>query len=493
MSGPRWEAVARPLALLLITCLAAACGAGATPTPSASPSVAPSASAAPSTSPLPSPSALPSQAAASSSPSSGIVLAMADVARAEIAADDLANAAASVNGFGVDLLRRLASPGQNLVFSPTSIVTALAMARAGARGQTATEMDDVLHAASLDELLGAMNALDLALAGRSGWFLDPMATPEGTKREVLLQSVSAPFAQAGYPLEDAYLEALAADFGAGLRQVDYRNDPEGARNLINDWVAARTADRIKELLAQGNVTPATRLVLVNAIYLKAPWQTPFDPDNTKTASFTRADGTKVQVPMMHLTSAATASSFLAAEGDGWVAVQLPYLGSAQGDGLAMTIVVPDDLTALEAKLDAATIGQLTASDPTGALATRQVDLSMPRFSFDTSAQLADQLKALGMPTAFDPAVADFSGIADPARTGEGPLSISEVIHQANISVDEKGTEAAAATAVVMGATAGPVTPPPPLVVRADHPFLYLITDQASGAVLFMGQVGDPSA
>jgi serpin B len=273
-----------------------------------------------------------------------------------------------------------------------------------------------------------------------------------------------------------------------LRQVDYRTDSEGARNLINDWVAARTADRIKELLAPGMIDILTRLVLVNAVYLKAPWQTPFDPDDTTTAAFTRADGTKVQVPMMHL-----GSRLLAAQGDGWVAVQLPYLGSGDGTGLAMTIVVPDDLAAFEATLGAATIQRLTTTQPTGVLENRAVVLSLPRFSFATSTDLADQLKAMGMPTAFDPLKADFSGIADPARTGDGPLAITAVIHQANIDVDEKGTEAAAATAVVMGATAGPGEENPPLVVRADHPFLYLITDEASGAVLFMGQVADPAA
>jgi serpin B len=500
MSGRRSRLAIRSLVFVLVSCLAAGCGSAASPSPAASPSASSSVAAvspSPVASPLATPSAQPSGSA--SAPASGILLSTADVPRAALGPDDLGRAAASVNGFGVDLLHQIAKPGQNLVFSPASIVTALAMARAGARGQTATEMDEVLQSAGLEQLLGAMNALDLALASRSGWFVDEAAgTDPPTKREVVLQSVNAPFAQAGYPIEGAYLDALAADFGAGLRQVDYRNDPNAARQAINAWTADRTAGRIQELLSSGDVDGLTRLVLVNAIYMKAPWQSPFDPADTKTGTFTRVDGSKVQVPLMHLASTGLGPTFPAAKGDGWVAVQLPYLGAAGGrDGLAMTVVVPDDLKTFEAKLDAATIAQVTQSaswqaSGTGDLVGHKVDLTLPRFSVKTSANLNDPLKAMGMPAAFDPLKADFTAMANPARTGEPGLYIGRVIHQATIDVDEKGTEAAAATAVEM-VTGGPGDESAPIVIRADHPFLCFVTDLATGAVLFMGQVADPSA
>ena len=339
------------------------------------------------------------------------------------------------------------------------------MARAGARGQTAAEMDAVLRDLASDEHAGWLNALDQALASRSGTFEDL----GGNALPVALRIANAPFAQRGMPLEPAYLEALAARYGAGLRLVDYVADTEGARQLINGWVSDQTEQRIPELLVPGVLTPESRLTLVNAIYLKAPWLEPFAVEATAPGTFTRADGSTVEVPLM-----AASAAMPYASGAGWQAVEIPYIGGS----LAMTVIVPDDLAAFEAAL---TVDQLASI--TDALAETQVTLTFPKFSIETKARLADVLAALGMPSAFGDG-ADFSGI-----TTAEQLVISDVIHQANIDVDEKGTEAAAATAVVMRATGMPVEP---VTVRVDRPFLFALRDVPTGAVLFLGRVGDPS-
>ena len=394
-----------------------------------------------------------------------ITLARADVPRASASPDDAAAAGAAITAFGLDLYRAIAEGQTNVVLSPTSIALALAMARAGARGETAAEMDAVMRGLASDENAAWLNALDQALATRSGTFKDD----SGQALAVALRIANAPFAQQGMPLEKAYLDALASRYGAGLRLVDYVNATEAARKLINGWVDDQTEQRIPELLVPGVLTEDTRLALVNAIYLKAPWQTPFSAEATKPGTFTLADGSTVEVPMMQVGEA-----MRHAAGSGWQAVEIPYIGGT----LAMTVIVPDDLATFEQAL---TADQLAAI--TGALAKGQVALTFPKFSIETKAQLADILKALGMPTAFSDA-ADFSGITTAER-----LAISDVIHQANIDVDEKGTEAAAATAVVMRELSAPAEP---LTVAVDRPFLFALRDVPTGAILFLGRVADPS-
>jgi serpin B len=410
--------------------------------------------------------------AASGSPGPGgstpaIELAAISVPRASSTPADAAAAGAAIDAFGLDLYRRIAGSGDNVVVSPASIAIAVAMARAGARGDTATQIDDVLRSLGSDEHAAWISALDQALAGRSGTFPDG----EGNDHDVLLRIANAPFAQRGMTLVPAFLEALGARFGAGLRLVDYQTDPEAVRALINAWVDDQTEERIPELLAPGDLDTLTRLVLVNAIYLKAAWQTPFAESATKPAPFTRLDGSIVDVPTM-----ATDTDLTYASGSGWQAVELPYIGGS----LAMTVIVPDDIAAFEAGLDADSFATITA-----ALAPARVDLTLPRFSIETRTDLATTLAALGMPDAFDPDVADFSGI-----TTEEQLYISAVIHQANIDVDEAGTEAAAATAVTMRTTSMPAEP---VTLRVDRPFLFALRDVPTGAVLFLGRVGDPSA
>jgi len=403
--------------------------------------------------------------APATSPASDLGLARADVPRSSADPGNALDGGAALDAFGFDLYRAVAAGQANVVFSPASITLALAMARAGARGQTAAEMDAVLHAVASDDHAGWLNALDQALAARSGTFKDE----SGTDLQVTLRIANAPFAQQGLPLEQAYLEALAARYGAGLRLVDYKTQTDTARVLINGWVDAQTEHRIPELLVPGVLTPATRLALVNAIYLKAPWLTPFPADATKAGTFARADGSAVEVPFM-----ATTASLRTASGAGWRAVEIPYVG----DSLAMTVILPDDLAAFERTLTADAFGAIT-----GALTETQVALALPKFGIETKTELAPLLAALGMPSAFDDR-ADFSGI-----TTAEQLVISNVIHQANIDVDEKGTEAAAATAVVMRATAMPAEP---VVFRADRPFLFALRDVPTGAILFLGRVGDPS-
>jgi serpin B len=235
-------------------------------------------------------------------------------------------------------------------------------------------------------------------------------------------------------------------------------------------VGEQTEQRIKELLIQGTLDPGTRLVLVNAIYLKAAWQTAFSESATNTAPFTKLDGTTADVPTMHATS-----ELAYASGDGWQAVELPYVGGK----LAMDVILPEDLRAFEAALNAETLQSII-----GGLADAQVKLALPKFKADTHVELGDLLAAMGMPTAFSGS-ADFSGITKDER-----LQITAVVHQANIDVDEKGTTAAAATAVVMGKTA---IPSQQVTLTVDHPFLFALRDLETGAVLFLGRIGDPAA
>ena len=419
-------------------------------------------------------------------------VAKSDVPRASAPPSAAKKAAAAINAFGVDLYKRLLADGtldqaRGAVLSPTSIVFALAMARAGARGETAAQMDKVMRSAGADTLATAMNALDRALASRSGRFAVYGGESGG---DVLLKIANAPFAQEGMPLEQPYLDTLASRYGAGVRLVDYRTDPEAARKVVNAWVKKQTAGRIPNLLAEPDVNALTRLVLVNAVSLKAPWLNPFEATATSPGRFTRADGSRVSVPMMDLTTCQGTGlcNLPYAVGAGWRAAELPYVG----DALAMTIIVPDDLAAFERGLTAQKLtritGALQTSPPGAPDVAYDVTVTMPRFGVESRADLADALIAMGMPLAFDVDNADFSGISPIARkTG---LYIKKVIHQANIDVDEKGTEAAAATAVVMATGGGPELKQ--IDFKIDRPFLFFIRDMPTGAILFMGRVTDPS-
>ncbi len=399
--------------------------------------------------------------------STNVELAVAHVDHLSGTPAEAGTVAAALNAFGLDLYERLAAGGDgNLVMSPASIAVALSMARAGARGTTADEMDVVLHGRGADASAAGLAALDSALNARTGRFADMSGEPH----DVTLRIVNAPFAQRGLALEQPYLEALGGRFGAGLRLVDYRAAPDQARLAINRWVGEQTEQRISELLAAGSIDSTTRLVLANAIYLKAAWQWPFADDGTAPGPFTLPDGSSVDAPLMK-----GGGKLPYAARDGWQAVQLPYVG----EKLALLVILPDDLARFERGLDEPLLAGVV-----DALEVRDVSLTMPRFSAESKVELGTVLADLGMPTAFSDR-ADFSGI-----TTEEALFISAVVHQANIDVDEKGTEAAAATAVVMAASAAPGSP---VALTVDRPFVFALRDLETGAVLFLGRITNPAA
>lgn len=395
----------------------------------------------------------------------------APIAREENPAASDADLAALVAGntrFALDLYHLLAQADGNLFYSPYSISQALAMTYAGAREETAAQMAATLGFTLEGERLhAAVNALDQVLASRA----EDLGYQEGTGFR--LEVANALWGQDGYTFLDAFLEALAKDYGAGMHLVDYVTDPEAARQEINAWVLDKTEGRIKDLLAPGTVDNLTRLVLANAIYMKASWLTPFDPANTADGPFTLADGSTVTVPMMHSQERLNVS-----QASDLVAIELPYIG----DQLRMTILMPaaGTLGDFEEGLSAERLEEILAG-----LDSSEVRLTMPKFRAESEFELAEVLQALGMTDAFAPGVADFSGM-----DGTRDLYISAVVHKSFVAVDETGTEAAAATAVAMRASAA--LPSEPLDVVIDHPFLFLIRDQGTGAVLFVGRIANPS-
>jgi len=477
-------------AALIAIVVAGACGtATATPTPSVGPTATPWPALPATFTPWPSPTVEPTQAPTegptpftTQAPGSDFALALGRAGLLAPAADSGSLAGTEINDFGLDLLRRL-DPTGNLCASPTSIALALAMVRPGARGLTATEMDKVLYNFGSTGQAAEIVALILALQSQtvyddSGWSSnDPQATPNHTGQQPIaeLDVSNAAFAQKGMSLQQAYLDSLSSGFGAGLGLLDYRNNPEGARQIINKWASDRTKGRIPAVLSPGDIDSMTRIALANAIYLKAAWVTPFDPSATKSLPFTRGDGSAVSVPTM---AAERTLSYSA--GSGYRAVVLP-MGSG---GLSMTIVVPDSMASFVTGLTAA---RLAAID--GAAQKYDVDLTLPRFTVMSRFDLAATLAAMGMPALFDPNAADLSGI-----TTVEQLYIAKVIHQANIDVVEQGTTASAVTVAVGRATsAGPGATPPHVQFHVNKPFLYFIREESTGAMLFMGRIDDPSA
>jgi serpin B len=383
-------------------------------------------------------------------------------AAADVAAAKKTNAA--LDAFAVDLYHRLATGSGNVVLSPYSVAVALAMTRAGAAGETARQMDAVLRSSLAGDLDAAHNALDQAIAKRPGKYKVGDET-----RELEVATANRLWGQKGTRFEQAFLDRLAASYGAGMQIVDYKTAADASRKTINDWVAARTKDRIKDLIPQGVLDASTRLVLTNAIYLKASWMVRFD--DAVAAPFSRLNGSLISAQLMH-----QSETMRYGEGIGYQIVAIPYAG-----GLSMLVIVPNSgrFASVEAALDGATLR--AAID---GMRPRHVNLSFPKFTFRTEASLKDALAAMGMPIAFTD-TADFSGM-----TKQEPLAIAEVLHQAFIAVDEKGTEAAAATAVVMRTTSAPLSP---VELRVDRPFMFAIQDDETGALLFMGRVTDPKA
>lgn len=388
-------------------------------------------------------------------------LAGSDAARSEGDPAAIPGVVAAMQGFAGDLYGELPADG-NLVVSPYSVVAALGMTLTGAGGRTAREMREVLGAD--DRFHGGLNALTTYVESLAG------PVPHRDGKEIALDTANQLFGQRGVGWERAFLDTLAREYGAAVRTVDFENAAEDARVLINDWVAGRTHDRILDLIGRGVLDTATRLVLVNAIYLKAPWEKPFEPSSTRDGAFHLADGSTAQVPMM------SGSPYGAVtRGDGWQAARIPYAGGT----LAMTVVLPDAgrLADVEQQVARGGLARMLA----GGRGTT-LDLRLPRWTFRSQAHLAEILGGLGMPTAFG-ADADFRPMTDE----DLDLCIGEVIHQGFVAVDEHGTEAAAATAVVMETTAMPVTVP----FHVDRPFLFVVHDVEHGTPLFLGRVTDP--
>jgi len=362
------------------------------------------------------------------------------------------------NQFAFDLYKRLAKKEGNLVFSPYSISSALAMTYAGARGETAEQMAKVLHfTLGQEQLHPGFGALIADLQS------DEMTRP------YQLHIANALWGQEGLPFVESFLRTTKQDYRAGLRELDFIRDPADARLRINHWVEEQTKDKIRDLLKPNDITVLTRLVLTNAIYFKAAWKTQFPKEQTREAPFHLSPTETVSVPMMH----SEEQRFNYFKGDDFQWLELPYTG----DRLAMVILLPrkkGGLAELEKTLTASRIQQGIAK-----LKPELVHVALPRFKMTTNFRLADTLRKLGMVAPFSDA--DFSGITSGAR-----LRISNVVHKAFIEVDEVGTEAAAATAVIIQ-----LLNTNDLVFRADHPFLFIIRDSRTNSILFLGRVSDP--
>ena len=386
---------------------------------------------------------------------------------------DLAELVRGNNAFAFDLYRALSGGEGNLFYSPFSISQALAMTSAGARGETLSQMADTLHyALPQSSLHPAFNVLDRTLTSRGQ---SPGGAPnnDGEAGQYFrLNIANAVWGQDGYHFLPDFLDVLAEHYGAGMMAVDFVGAADESRVRINDWVAEETAGKIKDLLPPGVIDHSTRLVLTDAIYFNASWLWPFSPRNTEVRPFHLAGGGTVRVPMMTETSK---EFYGYVKGNRYQAVDVPY---SWGE-LSMTVLLPDEgtLEAFEGSLDSEMLDRIIDD-----IETDYVTLTMPLFEFESEFSLGDTLAGMGMPDAFGVG-ADFSGM-----TGSRDLWISEVVHKAFVSVDEEGTEAAAATGVAMAAS-GPSKEP--IAVTVDRPFVFLIRDTGTGTVLFLGRVSNP--
>lgn len=390
----------------------------------------------------------------------------ADLPLVEAGQVDLHAGARAANAFGWDLHQKLSKSGANLIWSPYSVASSMGMALAGAKGGTATEMQQAMHApaggaAALAQALGVHQRL---LNERAG---------EGNT----IRIGNAVFGAAHAQFVPGFIDTVGAAYGGGLYRLDFGN-PEAARGAINGWVSEQTEARIPDLIPPGLLTPTTQAVLCNALYFKGTWASKFSESATKPGAFHRADGTDVEHPMMHRRS----DLQLVAVPDATVAA-FPYGGNT----LSMVIVLPArraGLSALEQRLTGDTltewVGRALKAGKTG-----DVKITLPKWKARVASMLKTPLQEMGLRVCFDPQAADFSGMISGDR-----VWIDDVVHQAMIEVSEEGTVAAAATATVMKGRGGP----PPEVTRfsADHPFLYAIVEHETQAILFLGRCADPS-
>ncbi len=402
----------------------------------------------------------------------GVVLAKSELARDEKpkvpSADAWQTFGTDSRAFAVAMYRELTKESGNLFFSPYSVSTALAMTYAGAKGTTATEMASALHfTLPQSELHAAFNTTDLSLAKRKD---DLVPSDEPVKGDGFeLRLVNQAWGQRDYVFLPSYLDVLAQNYGAGMFLLDFAKS-ELARETINDWVAGQTEQRIEDLLPEGSIDRNTALVLTNAIYFKASWLHPFKVDQTKPGTFTSEAGAR-SIDMMH---AVVKLGY--AEANGFRAVALPYVSP----DVQMFVVLPPDGSFADAaaRFDASIVESLLSNRNESI-----VTLALPKWTFESERELKQPLRALGMNAAFDAGVADLSGMDGRPRV----LYISEVYHKAFIAVDEEGTEAAAATAVV--ATRSSL--PQQVTLTFDRPFLFFIHDETTGQILFLGHLADP--
>lgn len=375
--------------------------------------------------------------------------------------------AAGNNRFAFDLYQQLrndpAYAEENLFFSPYSISSALAITYEGARGRTADEIRAVFHLPS-----------DAAVRREGFRAIDAGINSEDSG--YTLRTANALWAEKTYAFLPDYIETAREYYGANVTNLDFTTQPEASRITINRWVEERTNDLIKDLLPEGSISPLTRLVITNAIYFKGTWVKQFDENKTVDAEFRKGPGESVSVQMMQRTDEEAIYGY--AETDTLQVLDMPYAHES-GTGLSMLVILPDDIGAAEESLDAQKIDDLRQS-----LTERRVNVYFPKFSLEETYPLAGTLAAMGMPTAFTDA-ADLSGM-----DGTQNLFVSSVVHKAFVDVNEEGTEAAAATGVIINmktSLEGDETP----TFRADHPFIFAILDNDTGTILFMGRVVDP--
>ena len=385
-----------------------------------------------------------------------------------ISDDDFKNQIDSNNEFAFDLYSELKSKSGNIFFSPFSISTALAMTYGGARTDTEKQIAETLHFQQRPIAHKAFNKLDLSLSEQS-----KESKTENKKGGFKLEIANSIWAQKDFKWLPAFLDLLKINYGAGIFTADFIRETEKYRLKINSWVEEKTHDKIKDLLQPGVLNDMTRMVLVNAIYFYGQWLLEFDKENTRDGDFTLLDSSKIKVPLMHQTE-----EYFYTENDLFQSLEMRY----KDCDLAMLVLLPkiEKFSELESKLD-----NVLLKDAIYKLESREVILTFPKVKMDAQFELAQTLAAMGMSDAFNPDNADFSGM-DGARD----LFISHVIHKAFVAIDERGTEAAAATAVLMELTAAPA-PTEPVEFKADHPFIFLIRDKQTGSILFLGRVLDP--
>lgn len=366
-----------------------------------------------------------------------------------------------INAFAGDLYAKLRSEKGNVFFSPYSISTALGMTATGAKGETLSQMQKVLH------LPADAGQVDSRFAGL-------MAALSGKDRGYQLTTANAIWAQRGFPWRESFKERVAR-YGAGLQDTDFATKPDAERLAVNAWVEKQTRDKIKDLFQPGTIDSHTRMVLANAIYFKGDWAEQFDKRATKPAPFTSSDGTKKDASLMY-----RKGTFSLFQTDDLQVLSLPY----KGKDLSMIVALPskpNGLPALEEKLNAEAMKTWIA----GLRPTSDLQVYLPKFKVETEYTLNKALVGMGMKDAFSESAADFGNM----YSGDERLHISLVVHKAYVEVNEEGTEAAAATGVAMRVTSAIVEKPK--IFRADHPFIFAIRHNATGAILFLGRVERP--